>query len=73
MGDECLVTCGDRTVDGQIVMISDNQISAFIQFEAIFGGHVGLMPVMAESAADAARGVYRSIVNGTEVTLSRKQ
>jgi hypothetical protein len=72
-GDECIVTCGDRTVDGLVVLISDNQISAFIQFEAILNGHVGSMPIFAQTSTDAARGIYHSIVDGTEVVLSRKQ
>lgn len=71
-GDQCLIWCGDRTVDGVVVMMSDNQISGFIQFEALLGGHAGAMPIMAETSTDAARGIYHSIVDGTKVVLSRK-
>jgi hypothetical protein len=72
-GDECIVTCGERTVDGLVVIISENQISAVIEFEAMLGGHVGMMPVFAQTSTDAARGIYRSIIDGTVVVLSRKQ
>jgi hypothetical protein len=75
-GDKCLVTCGDRTVEGVVTMISENQISAFIEFEAMLGGpegfHVGQMPVMAWTSTDAARGLYHSIIDGTEVTIRKR-
>ena len=71
-GDECLVTCGDRTVEGRVLMMSENQISGFIEFEAMLGGHVGKMPIMARTSTDAARGIYFSIIDETEVVLSRK-
>ena len=74
-GDKCLVTCGDRTIEGIVRVISENQISAFIEFDAMLGGpdtfHVGQMPIMAETSTDAARGIYRSIMDGTEVTIRR--
>jgi len=71
-GDECLVTCGDRTVDGVVILMSENQISGFIEFEAMLGGHVGKMPIFARTSTDAARGIYHSVIDGTEVILSRK-
>jgi hypothetical protein len=71
-GDQCRVTCGDRTVDAVVVLISDNQISAFIEFDAMLGGHVGKMPIIANTSTDAARGIYHSIIDGTEVTLSKR-
>ena len=73
-GDKCMVTCGDRTVEGIVTIISPNQMSAFIEFEALLGfGHAGAMPILADTSSDAARGIYRSIIDGTEVILSRKQ
>jgi hypothetical protein len=72
-GDKCQVTCAGRTVDGVIIMISENQISAFIEFEAMLGGHVGTMPIIARTSTDAARGIYHSIIDGTEVILSRSK
>jgi len=72
-GDECMVTCGDRTVVARIIIMSENQISGFIEYEAILNGHAGSMPIMAQTSTDAARGIYRSIIDGTQVTLSRKQ
>jgi hypothetical protein len=73
-GDKCWVTCGERTVEGVVMMISDNQISGFIQFDAMLGGHVGKMPIMAWTSTDAARGLYHSIIDpDVEVTLKKRQ
>lgn len=70
-GDKCLVICDGRTVPGEVEMMSANQISAFIKFEAILAGHAGTMPIMARASTDAARGIYRSIINGAEVVLRK--
>ena len=67
-GEAVEITCEDRTVEGQIMLISPNQVAAMIAFEAILGGHVGRMPVMKHSD-----GVYRSIIDGTEVRISKKR
>jgi len=68
-GDDILVTCEDRTVEGTILMISDNEVSAMISFDTMIGSHAGMMPV---TRWDAARGVYRSIIDGTEITMRKK-
>ncbi|SHG24922.1 hypothetical protein [Bradyrhizobium erythrophlei] len=68
-GDEIIITCGERIVPGEIVMISDNQVSAIISFEALLEGHAGLMPIVRH---DKERCAYRSIIDGTEVTLRVK-
>jgi hypothetical protein len=68
-GDAIQITCDDRTIDGWIIMISENQVSALIGFETILGKHAGMMPIMRR---DLERGVYRSIIDGTEVTMRRK-
>ena len=74
-GDKCMVTCGDRTVEAVVTLMSENQISGFIEFEAMLGGpegfHVGKMPIMARNSIDAARGIYHSIIDGTEITISK--
>ena len=74
-GDKCMVTCGDRTVEGVVVLMSENQISGFIEFEAMLGGpdgfHLGKMPIMARTSTDAARGIYHSIIDDTEVTIKK--
>lgn len=68
-GDPIEIVHDGRSVPGMIVMISDNQMSALIAFEAILDGHVGSMAVMLD---DAARGTYRSIITGAEITLRSK-
>jgi hypothetical protein len=69
-GDAILVTVGDRTVEGEVLMISENQVSALIGFDAMIGTHAGMMPV---TRWDAARNAYRSIIDGTEVILRRSK
>ena len=68
-GDAILVTCEGRTVEGEILMISDNQVSALIRFDILLGQHADMMPIVRH---DLARGIYRSIIDGTEVTMRRK-
>jgi hypothetical protein len=68
-GDEIIVNCDNRTVPGKIVMISDNQVSVMLSFDATLKGHAGLMPAMRH---DKERGVYRSIIDGAEVTFKKK-
>ena len=72
-GDPIEITCGDRVVDGVMGIISENCISAIIYFDAMLDGHVGAMPLMAETSTDAARGIYRSLITGTEVMIRKKQ
>jgi hypothetical protein len=67
--DEVLITYGDLIIRGRIDMISKNQVSALITFDAVIGRHFGSMPVMLH---DVARGAYRSIVDDTEITVRRK-
>lgn len=69
-GDAIVITCGDRTVVGEIIMISENQVSALIKFETVLGKHAGMMPVMRH---DKDRSVYRSIIDGTEITIRSMQ
>jgi hypothetical protein len=69
-GDEVLITHEGRIVPATIVMISRNQVSALIEFDALLGGHAGTMPIMRH---DREKGIYRSIIDGTEVTLGRKE
>jgi metal-dependent amidase/aminoacylase/carboxypeptidase family protein len=68
-GDAIEVTCEGRTVEGEVLMISENQVSAIIGFDAMIGTHAGMMPV---TRWDTARNVYRSIIDGTEVTIRKK-
>lgn len=68
--EEVLITCDGRTVPGKVVMVSSNQVSALVSFEALLGGHTGMMPV---TRWDLARDAYRSIINGTEITIKKLQ
>ena len=68
--DPCVIHHLEDTLRGTIKLISENQLSAFIQFEGMINGHIGGMPIMARSAENAAFGIYHSIVDGTEVKLS---
>lgn len=65
-GDDVLIIDKGKTVLGRVEMISTNQVSALISFDGMIGGHAGALPLMRH---DRALGLYRSIIDGTEVTL----
>ena len=67
-GDSIVITCEDMQVDGTVVIASENNVSLMIRFEAILGGHVGMMPVLLHGD-----GVYRSIIDGTEVSIEQRR
>lgn len=69
-GDEVAVTCGDRTVPANVVMVSSNQVSILLSFEAMLGGHAGMMPA---TRWDMERNAYRSIIDGTEIIVKKLQ
>jgi hypothetical protein len=62
-GDLVWIGCDDRTVEGTILLASGNERSLMLGFEAILGGHVGVMPVL------FVDGVYRSVVTGEAVAV----
>jgi hypothetical protein len=62
-GDPVWIGCDDRTVEGTILLASGNERSLMLGFEAILGGHVGVMPVL------FVDGVYRSVVTGEAVAV----
>jgi hypothetical protein len=68
--DAIVVTCGDRTVPAKVEMISSNQVSILISFDALLGGHSGIMPA---TRWDMARNAYRSIIDGTEIIVKKLQ
>jgi hypothetical protein len=69
-GDDILITCDGQTIAGKLTMISKDGVSALLSFgKEIFAGHVGGIPVQ---RYDLARGVYRSIIDGTAVTFQKK-
>lgn len=67
-GDRVRINCEGRTVDGVIVLASDNERSLFLTFEALLDGHLGAMPVLLDE-----HGVYRSIINNVAVEIERVQ
>ncbi len=68
--DAIVITCGDRTLPAKVEMISNNQVSILISFEALLGGHAGMMPA---TRWDTARNAYRSIIDGTEFVVKKLQ
>ena len=69
-GDDILITCDGQTITGKLTMLSKDKVSALLSFgKEIFAGHVGGIPVQ---RYDLARGVYRSIIDGTAVTFQKK-
>jgi hypothetical protein len=64
-GDPVSIRFGDRTVEGTILLASDNGKSLMLGFEAMLGGHLGMMPVLRDEA-----GVYRSIITGEPVAVA---
>jgi len=65
-GDNIEVTCEGRTVDGVVIMASENSLSLMIGFDAMFSGHLGMMPV---TMRDGVSGY--SIIDGTEVVIKK--
>lgn len=66
--DAINVTCEGRTIDGVVLIASPNNVSLMIGFEAMLNGHVGMMPIFLHDD-----GVYRSIVDGTAVSIRKKE
>lgn len=65
-GDNVLIECDGRAVAGHVVFASSNGKSLMLGFEALLDGHVGMMPVLRDDD-----GVYRSILNGVVVKITR--
>lgn len=66
-GEEILIDHEGRTVEGFVMMASPNGQSLMIGFEALLGGHIGMMPVTMTSETEGF-----SIIDGTEVTIRKK-
>jgi hypothetical protein len=63
-GDPIWIDYEGRTVEGTVMMASENGRSLMLGFEAMLGGHVGMMPVLLQD------GVYRSIITGEAVAVA---
>ena len=47
LGDGCVIRCGDgRAVEATVLLASANGVSLALQFEAIIGGWVAMMPLL---------------------------
>lgn len=70
-GDRVSVTMEGRTVDAVVILASPNGRSLILQFEAILGGYVGMMPVL----DDHGTGDFRELMGwaSVKVTPQRKQ
>lgn len=66
-GEAIEVTCEGRTVEGVVIFASANGLSLMIGFEAMFGGHAGMMPVTMDSATNG-----HSIIDGTEIIIRKR-
>jgi len=65
-GDWVTLEYGNQRVEAEILLISENQRSMMLQFEAILGGYVGAMPILQDED-----GVYRDLFKNEEVRIKR--
>jgi hypothetical protein len=63
-GDAIRITCDGRTVDGVVMLASDNGRSVVISFEALLLGHLGMMPVVQEND-----GSFSALISGAPVAI----
>lgn len=63
-GDLVLIAYEGRKVPGRIVLASQNEASLMLEFEAILGGCVGMMPVLRDE-----EGTYRDLINHRPVEI----
>ena len=66
-GDKITILYDREEHPGTVIFASPNGKSLMLGFDAILGGHVGMMPVLQDDD-----GVYRSIVTHEPVALSLK-
>jgi hypothetical protein len=62
-GDSLMVSFKGRRVLGQVKLASENGRSLMLEFDAMLGGYVGMMPVLEED------GVFRDLITKSVVTL----
>jgi hypothetical protein len=63
-GDRITVTAHGKTLPGSVVLASSNEMSLYIEFDGSFPFHIGAAPLL-----KGRDGVYRSIVDDTEMTV----
>lgn len=67
-GDAVTIGYGGRTVRGIVKLASPNARSLMLEFDAMLGGFVGMMPVLMDDA-----GVYRDLVERQPVEVRLTQ
>lgn len=65
-GEHVFVTYRHKTVVAMCVLCSPNGKSAILMFDAMLGGHLGMMPI---SWDDAGNG-YRSLMEGDPLVVT---
>lgn len=65
-GDAVEIVYGDHVVRGWVKLASGNGLSLMLEFEAVLGGFVGMMPVLLDDD-----GVYRDLFRRWPVKLTR--
>jgi hypothetical protein len=66
-GDDIIIVCDGRKVDGEIMMASEKNFALMVKFDTILAGHVQMMPVFLVEGD-----VYRSVVDNTKVIIRRR-
>jgi hypothetical protein len=67
-GERVIVKHEGRTVEGRVLVASENGVALVVDFEAILGEHAGLMPILWKKDADGAEG-FVSVFCGHRVEL----
>jgi hypothetical protein len=63
-GDRVLLTFEGRTVEATVIMVSDNQRSLALEFDALVSGYAGKMPLLSDE-----RGQYRDLLLGRKAQV----
>ena len=66
-GDNVQITYEGRTVDGVVFLASENSRSLILSFQAMLGGYVSSMPVLADED-----GTYADLITGQPVEIRPK-
>jgi hypothetical protein len=65
-GDMVEIITDDRTVPGMVTLASSNGVSLVLMFDALIGGHAGMMAVLHKGGDQ-----YFSIIDEQQVRLKR--
>ena len=64
-GQAVTITMEGRTIDAKIILASGNNKSLAVSFDALFGGYVGMMPIL----YDDEKKFYKDLVQGRELQI----